>query len=202
MKLPDLPELAFEDSTHTYRLDGIEIPSVSAIMGPLSAAKYRGISESTLDRAADRGTAVHNAIENYIKFEIDDVPPEHRGYFDAYLDWWNETKPEVVGSEVRVYHKIMRYGGTVDMLVYIGGKLTLVDIKTTAALSDMTCGVQLEAYSQCLKSLGITIERKVILHLKKDGKYAVREYPANDATRWKVFGALKCVYDYIMQSSR
>lgn len=193
----DIPELEFEDETHTYRLLGIVIPSVSAIMEPLSAAKYKGISEATLNNAANKGTAVHNSIENYIKFEIDDVPPEHRGYFEAFLEWWNKYQPKVVGSELKVYHKLLRYGGTIDMLVYIDGVLTLVDIKTTATLSDMTCGVQLEAYSQALKSLGIDVERKIILHLKKDGKYAVREYPSKDPDRWRVFGSLKCVYDYI-----
>lgn len=195
--VPDLPELEFEDESHTYRLLGLVIPSVSAIMEPLSAAKYRGINETTLNNAANKGTAVHNSIENYIKFEIDDVPPEHRGYFEAFLDWWNTYQPKVVGSELKIYHKLMRYGGTIDMLVYIDGVLTLVDIKTTAALSDMTCGVQLEAYSQALKSHGIEIERKAILHLKKDGKYAFKDYPAKDPDRWRVFGSLKTVYDYI-----
>ena len=195
--IPDIPELEFEDGTHTYKLLGVVIPSVSAIMEPLSNAKYKGISEATLNNAADKGTAVHNSIENYLKFEIGDVPPEHRGYFEAFLDWWNTYHPQVVSSEVKVYHKLMQYGGTIDMLVYMDGVLTLVDIKTTATLSDMTCGVQLEAYSQALKSLGVAIERKIILHLKKDGKYAVREYPVKDPDRWRVFGSLKCVYDYI-----
>ena len=198
--VPELPELEFEDATHTYRLDGIIIPSVSAIMEPLSAAKYKGISEYTLNNAANKGTAIHNSIENYIKFEIDDVPPEHRGYFEAFLDWWNTCKPEVVSSELKVYHKLLRYGGTIDLLVYIDGVLTLCDIKTTSALSDMTCGIQLEGYSQALKSLGIVVERKIILHLKKTGKYAIREYPVMDPNRWRVFGSLKCVYDYIQSA--
>lgn len=61
----------------------------------------------------------------------------------------------------------------------------------------MTCGVQLEAYAQALASHGIKVEQKKILHLKKDGRYDDRSYPANDAQRWRVFGSLKCVYDYI-----
>jgi len=198
--IPDFTELVFDDEPHIYRLDGFEIPSVTTIMEPLSNAKYKGISDATLNNAAEKGTAVHNAIENYIKFGIDDVPPEHRGYFEAFLDWWNAEHPEVISSEVKIYHKILRYGGTIDLLVIIEGKLVLVDIKTTAALMDSTCGVQLEAYSQALKSHGIEIERKCILHLKKDGKYTVRDYKTNDPVRWKVFGALKSVYDYIKSS--
>jgi ATP-dependent exoDNAse (exonuclease V) beta subunit len=166
-------------------------------MEPLSGAKYKGISAKTLEKAANKGTAVHNAIENWTKFGIEDISEEHECYFRAYQDWWNEHNPEVVGSESRVYHKLLLYGGTIDLTAYIDGKLTLVDYKTTYALSDMTCGVQLEAYSQALASHGIRIEAKKILQLKKNGKFEYRDYPQNDTERWRVFGALKTVYDYI-----
>jgi hypothetical protein len=198
--LPEMPELTFDDARHTYRLDGIIIPSVSTIMEPLSNAKYKGISESTLSRAADKGTGVHNAIENWTKYGIEDILEEHRPYFDAFLQWWEETKPEVVGSECRVYHKLMRYGGTIDLLAYIDGKLTLVDYKTTYKVSDMTCGVQLEAYAQACASHGIKVERKRILHLTKKGEFEYRPYPDMDPERWRVFGALKTVYDYLQET--
>ncbi|MBQ4121442.1 MAG: hypothetical protein IJD35_05445 [Clostridia bacterium] len=200
VKLPDLTGLAFEEDSHTYTLNGIVIPCVSDIMEPLSMVKYRGINEATLDAAAEKGTMVHNSIENWIKFEIEDVPPEHQGYFDGFLEWWNKYKPEVIGSEMRLFHKLMMYGGTVDLLSIIGGKLTLTDFKTTYTLSDMTCRVQLEAYAQALASHGIKVEQKQILHLVKDGKWDTREYAANDAECWRVFGSLKCVYDYVSRT--
>lgn len=196
-EIPEASGLAFDDLTHTYRLDGIVIPSVSAIMAPLSKAKYSGISERTLEKAADKGTAVHNSIENWIKFGIEDIPPEHLGYFDAFRAWWDQFQPIAVGSEVRICHPLMRYGGTADLIAYIEDELTLVDFKSTYVISDMTCGVQLEAYAQALGRMGVKIQRKKILHLKKEGRYELREYPANDAGRWRVFGALKTVYDYI-----
>ena len=147
-EIPAVEGLEFDDRTHTYTLDGLVIPSVSAIMEPLSRVKYRGISERTLDRAADKGTAVHNSIENWIKFEIEDIPPEHAGYFDAFREWWDRFRPAVVGSEVRICHRLMRYGGTADLVAYIEDELTLVDYKSTYVVSDMTCGVQLEAQSR------------------------------------------------------
>lgn len=199
-KIPEMPELAFEEKTHTYKLNGVVIPSVSSIMEPINAVKYDRVDSYTLDKAAQKGSAVHDAIENYIKFGIDDIPTEHRGYFDAFIDWWNEYKPVVVGSEIRIYHKLMRYGGTVDLLCYINGELTLVDYKSTYVLSDMTCGVQLEGYAQAFASHGIRVQKKKILHLKKDGSFNVREYPAADAERCKVFGSLKCIYDYIQSN--
>ena len=83
MEVPELPELTFDDPSHTYRLDGEIIPSVSRIMEPLKEATYSGISEKTLRNAADKGSSVHNSIENFFKFGIEDVAPEHRAYFKA-----------------------------------------------------------------------------------------------------------------------
>lgn len=90
IKLPEMPELTFEDATHTYRLNGLVIPSVSTVMEPLKNELYKGIGDSTLANAANKGTIVHNAIENWIKFGIEDVPHEHQGYFDGFLEWWNK----------------------------------------------------------------------------------------------------------------
>ena len=78
IRLPEFPELVFDEEPHIYLLDGVQIPSVSNIMEPLNRAKYDGISERTLDRAAEKGTIVHNAIENFLKFDIVDIPSEHQ----------------------------------------------------------------------------------------------------------------------------
>lgn len=198
--IPDFDELQFDDDKHIYKLNGIEIPSVTTIMKPLSNAEYNGISENTLRKAAEKGTAVHNAAEMWAKFKIEDIEPEYRGYFDAFLEWWNINDPKVVGSEVRLYHKIMRYAGTADLIAWIDGKLTLIDYKTTSKLIEMNCGVQLEAYAKALASHGINIQQKMILHLKRDGKFAEMKFQASDPRRWTVFGALKTVYDYIESS--
>lgn len=193
----EMPGLVFEETQHIYTLDGLTIPSVTTIMDPLNADKYAGISKATLDNAANRGTAVHDGIENWIKFDFVDIPPEHQLYFDGFMKWWEENSPEVIGSEIRLYHRLLRYGGTCDLLADIDGQRTLIDYKSTYALSDMTCRVQLEAYAQALASHGIKVDKKMILHLKNDGTAVPKTYPANDAEAWRVFGSLKCVYDYL-----
>ena len=196
VEVPALPELTFEEGGHIYRLNGDVIPSVSELMVPLKERCYGGISKRTLENAAKKGTSVHNSIENWIKFGIDDVPSEHRGYFDGFREWWEMYKPSVIASEVHIYHKKMFYGGTIDLLCEIEGLLDLVDFKTTYAPLEMTCGVQLEAYAQALKSHGIEVERKHILHLHKDGKWNFIEFPAKDPKRCLVVGALNLLYDY------
>ena len=134
VEVPELPELTFDEASHIYRLNGDIIPSVSKLMEPLKDQCYGGISKRTLENAAIKGSAVHNSIENWIKFGIDDIPSEHRGYFNGFMEWWKQYKPRVFGSEVRIYHKLMRYGGTIDLLCEIGGLLELIDFKTTYTL--------------------------------------------------------------------
>lgn len=194
--IPEVEGLTFEDRTHTYRLDGRVLPSVTQIMAPLRAIEYEGIGETVLHRAADKGTAVHNAIENWIKFEIKDIPSENEGYFDAFMKWWQQYRPEVVGSEIRVCNRLMQYAGTIDLVAYINGELTLVDYKSTYTLSDMLCAVQIEAYSKALESMGVKVDKKCVLHLKRDGSFGYKYYESRDAKYWRVFSALKTVFDY------
>ena len=200
--LPELPELTFDEGPHVYRLNGVQIPSVSNIMEPLSRAKYDGVSDSVLQKAADRGTAVHNSIENFLKFEFEDFPPEHIGYVNAFKAWWDLMQPQVVGSEVRLYHKQLEYAGTLDLLCVVCGKLCLYDFKTTYQVSEMTCGVQLEAYDQGLQTHGIKVDEKHILHLKKDGKFKDISFPVDDKRRWKVFCELDQFRKAIPDSSK
>jgi len=197
IKLLEMSELTFDEGPHIYRLNGMVIPSVSQIMEPLSTAEYGMIDRKTLDEAANKGTAVHNAIENWLKFGIEDLNPEYMGYMEGFKEWWELRKPILVGSELRVYHKLLRYAGTVDLLAIIDDELNLIDFKTTYRLVEKNCGVQLEAYSQGFASHGLKIAKKRILHLKKDGTWDDPQFPANDANRWRVFGSLKNVHDYI-----
>lgn len=173
VEVPELPELTFDEASHIYRLNGDIIPSVSKLMEPLKDQCYGGISKRTLENAAIKGSAVHNSIENWIKFGIDDIPSEHRGYFNGFMEWWKQYKPRVFGSEVRIYHKLMRYGGTIDLLCEIGGLLELIDFKTTYTLLEMACGVQLEAYG------APTSRKRFVLIARCDGKPIVWPEPTH-----------------------
>ena len=76
--------------------------------------------------------------------------------------------PEVSSAEYRVYHKLMRYAGTCDMICSINDIPTLVDYKTTATVSDMTCAIQLEAYLQALKQAGQNQRWPVLIPIAQD----------------------------------
>lgn len=191
-------ELQFEEDTHTYKLNGSIIPSVTQLMKPLSDAVYGTVNDFALDMAATRGTAVHNAIENYLLFGIEDIQQEYEGYLEAFKKWFEKYKPLVIATEIKVYHKIMRYAGTADLIVEIDGQKILIDLKTSSVVQKMLTGVQLEAYDKAFDSQGIQLDGKAILHLKKDGTYDYDDkYKKNDSESWRTFGSLLVVYMHV-----
>lgn len=193
--IPEFPELTFEEHSHIYKLNGIEIPSVTTVMQPLSSIYYGGIDTAVLNKAASRGTAVHNAIENYTDYGIEDIDPAYQGYFDAWKEWFELRKPEVLGDECRLYHKILRYAGTADLVCVINGRVTLVDYKTSAQVNTKLCAVQLEGYDRALESHGIKIDDRLILHLTKTGYHEVPF--ARDGKCWSVLSSLLTIRDYM-----
>lgn len=191
--------LTFDETTHTYWLDGEVIPSVTQVMKPLSEACYGNIDAGTLNIAANRGHVVHSAIETLLKDDIDDIPPEYSGYFDAFKQFRSDYPFEIVGIEMRTHHKILRYAGTVDLLCKIDNELILIDYKTTAKINDLLTGVQLEAYGSALASNDIHIDNKAILHLQSNGKYKLKWYGKRSSENIAVFGACLKIYNHIQK---
>ena len=195
--LIELPELEFLEEPHLYKLNGIEIPSVSEVMKPLSSSVYGEIDPYVLRAAANRGTVVHEAIENYLNYGVEDIPATYSGYLDAFIQFWKEYKPKLIAAEYRMYHKYLMYAGTCDLLVEIDGERWLIDNKTSSRVEKMLTRVQLEAYKKGLATHGIRVDRKAILHLKKTGKHSFIEHPREDPKAWDVFTSCKTVNDYI-----
>lgn len=196
---PDFPELDFEEGRHIYRLNGSCIPSVTTVMRPLSNALYRDVDEAVLNMAAERGTSIHNAIENNVLYGIEDIPDEYEGYFSAYQKWVHDMSPKPLASECKVYHKVLRYAGTADLPVIIDSRKILVDFKTSATINKMLTGVQLEAYAKAYESHGYHFDGKAILHLQAKGDYQWLYYDCNDSESWIVFTSLLNVYNHIQK---
>ena len=196
-------ELQFEEQTHTYTLCGTTLPSVTTVMWPLSHTYYGKIDVGVLAAAARRGSSVHNAIENHLKFGIVDVPPDKKGYFDAYLSWLENEKPKVEATEGRVYHRCLRYAGTADLICVMGGgSVACVDFKTSSQVVDMLARVQLEAYFKAFVSHGVELHGKCAVHLRIDGTYAVHNYGGNDNEAWEVFCGLLQAHNYLERYRR
>lgn len=192
----------FDPDTHVYSLDGKELLSVTTAMKPLTEKFYGSIDKEILNRAAELGTNVHEVIEWYIKEGILEYNENEKPYIDAYLAFEKAYCPNVLFSELKLFHPEEMYAGTCDIVAIIHGKVVLIDIKTTSEIHDAFVKVQLEAYKRMLVSLGLPIERKAILQLKKNGTYKLVWYEEQDPEAWDIFQSCLSVSRYLKENER
>ena len=171
--------LEYDESTHSYTLDGRRVPSVTEIVSLLTAGKYGAdTNPAMLEQAKRRGTAVHElceAIDCGVDPEELEIAPELVGYINAYLAFLRDYRPTWTHIEKAVYSD--EFAGRIDRLGEIAGQVAVVDIKTTAnmdRLSKLALLFQLHGYSEAASvSLGIYPRLRIGVQLKRDGSYTV-----------------------------
>lgn len=144
--------------------------------------RIRYAHKDVVNRAALRGTEIHNLGERLVHGETVDVPDEHRGPVDAYARFLDDWQVEPVATETPLASVTHRYGGTADLWARIGrlgGGVKLVDLKTGNAIYDEVV-LQLAAYryAEIWQPRGPETERSMI---DVDGVYVVHIMP--DAVR-------------------
>lgn len=115
-------------------------PSVTTIIGETcSKGKFfdewlmkNGLNAERLrDEAAERGTAVHEAIEALLERKEVHASTEFiRKSLMSFEKWYYDIKPSVICQEIFLYHKDMLWAGTPDIIATIDGSLSIIDIKT------------------------------------------------------------------------
>ena len=133
-------------------------------------------------KAANIGTIAHNYIEGAIKYKlgINDNPPEKPineqalNAINAYADFAKEYDIEYHASEPKVYSKLHRYAGTLDIDATINGKRCIVDLKTSNGIYP-EMWLQTAAYQQARQEeLGVKYDERWILRIGKDGTFETR----------------------------
>lgn len=160
--------LEYIDETHTYIYDGVVLPSITQLLKVKFGNKYNNIPKATLERAAEQGTAVHKAIEDYEQGGYESALPELRNY--KFLK--KAYKFDCVSNEVPVvlfWNGEAVAAGRLDLVLTEGEQIGLGDIKRTSALDKNYLAYQLNlyriAYQQCYDT-EISFLRG--LHLRED----------------------------------
>lgn len=190
--------LLFFDQGHRYMLDGEELPSVSELCRFISREIYSDIQQYNMDRAAERGTAVHKATEALDKFGSVDVQDDILPYVQAYLQFRREHNVEWEKIEWASHHPVDRYAGTIDRMGTVDGKKALLDIKTSYTIHTPLCAAQLNLYRRMLESNGVKVDVLYILHLKKDGTYKLKPFEFDD----KVPEAVLTLHNLLKKKTR
>lgn len=163
--------LKFYDEGHIYELNGVVIPSVSELLRFLSREVYGEIDKYVLDRAAERGTAVHAATQALDETGSVDVTDDIAGYVEAYAKFRREHAVEWEYIEKPIAEPEMLYAGTIDRAGLVDGKKAILDIKTNAAVKKMLVKAQLNGYAKLTATINFVPEKLYCLQLTKEGKY-------------------------------
>lgn len=157
--------MTFDEKTHIYKIGEKVIPSVTTITSMLSSFVYKDIDPFILQRAADKGTLVHKAIEDYENFGEYELPEQYECYMTQYKKAKAVLGFEVIKREQKLHNN--KYAGTIDCIGLYNDKKVLIDWKTTTIIHDKLVQPQLSAYKELAEFNGFEIEELYILQLTK-----------------------------------
>lgn len=172
--------LEYIDDGHVYLVNGCIVPSVTQILKIRFGGKYSHVSRAVLNRAAQRGTEVHQAIQDWCETgkESDLLEVRNFRFLQKHYDF------EVMENETPVI--LWRDGvpvaaGRLDLVLRDReGRIGGGDIKRTSTLDKEYLAYQLNlyriAYEQCY---GIEWEFLRGLHLRDNVRKYV-EIPINE----------------------
>ena len=138
--------------------------------------------KKTLNKAATIGTQCHENIDMFLEDNShtmsEDSLFEAKNAYNSFQKWFADitkaAKVNVIFHERPIVCKY--FGGTLDGLYNIDGKLYLIDYKTSNNIS-YNYYLQLSAYRYMLRTeLGINIDGCIILQLSKKNGIAYNEY--------------------------
>ena len=144
MKLQD-SGVSFDAEAHRYFLNGNELSGITGILHKhIFPDQYKDIPQFVLDRAAERGTMVHESIELLdAGFEPAESTPEIESYKRIKADNGLKT----IANEYIVTDG-EHFASGIDLVFTNGGKnIILADIKTTSVLNKEYVAWQLSIYA-------------------------------------------------------
>ncbi len=196
-----------------YVIEDVWFPRVTKIVGIKAkpallhyygeAKSFRAAKEAT-ERSAQEGTLIHETIEGILLGKnpeiLASVAPAVKAFFEFYEKNSIKVEPELV--ERRIVNHDHHYAGTVDAIAIIGGKLGVLDIKTSSAIYRDYC-LQTSAYMDALKDEFPKLETRWILKIDQIQKCArcgtVRRVKGGNETiklNWKNPYARNCIHEW------
>jgi hypothetical protein len=147
-----------------YRRNTEYYPSVSSILNYFPKNQFfhswlKDVghnSDIIASKAAYEGTQVHNAAEKFLEGkEITWIDENGKANYSLevwkmilkFAEFWKTTNPELVSTEYHLFSDKHKYAGTTDIICRFGGKLWLLDIKTSNSIH-VSYNLQLAAYAK------------------------------------------------------
>lgn len=211
--------------TQIYKTaDGIRVPSVTTINkigqetgGLIHWAWQLGMDNidyrTARDTAAEAGTLGHLLAECAIK-RRDPTPEELKPYdekarlagetaFGAFKQWLEQTRLEVIGSEIALVSERWRYGGCMDAVTKrertrVGGVVYGIgDWKSGALYPDHLC--QIAAYANLWNERhpDMRIEEFHLCRFNKETGAFTHHFETDLSEAWQAFKLKRELYDHL-----
>lgn len=120
---------------------GEKYPSITTMLGAKEKphlVEWRNMlgadkADKETKRCADRGTAVHSMIENY----LNNAETPTKGFAPEHVREFNQVRlklnkiDNIYAQEVALYSDVLKIAGRVDCIGEYNGKLAVIDFKTS-----------------------------------------------------------------------
>ena len=198
-------DVVFNGDTHSYYINGVDLPSITTLIKYLQPSKYENVKIDVLKKASERGTIVHEKIEQVAKALIDGKDLNEADLKDSEV--YNLTflckqlglrpvKSEEIVIVFDENNKPLTIGRYDLLLKDKDDNYVLADIKTTATIDYDAYALQLNAYRMGVeKKLGIAISKLYVFQLRGYERKIKEMRNIENKKVIELFKKAKCYYD-------
>ena len=172
-------EVKFDENLHKYTVDGKEVISVTQLLQKHKITpSYDAVDKELLRMASERGTLIHEEVENWIENNETGFTEEAERICD-YLNSTADRDSQII-SEQMVANDVV--AGRFDILFTYKKELVLADIKTGNSKHLFGWSWQLSLYKYLYEKMyGKKIESLIVMWAKNDGMTVIPcEYVGDD----------------------
>lgn len=172
-------EIKFDETLHKYTVDGKEVISVTQLLQKHRITpSYDAVDKELLRVASERGTLIHEEVENWIKNNEKGFTEEAERICD-YLNSTADRDSKII-SEQMIANDVV--AGRFDILYTHAKKLVLTDIKTGNSKHLYGWSWQLSLYKYLYEKMyGQKIESLIVLWPRNGGMDVIScEYVGDD----------------------
>ena len=233
-------ELYEWQSSHFYKIAGEYYPSVTTILSVIRQEwleKWRGNqgnenADMILKKTGEDGSSAHWIFHKMVTegktavFSPDIDPKTDIAVPNQFVhlaiwkltQFWNEVRPQVIASEVKLFSPTHLFAGTADLIIRVSGGeyqiagktpvsvpagIWLADIKTGKNISALA-GMQMAAYAHAIEeTMGLKLEGAMILHTQALTKTGIEGFTVKMWDRYElqdefeVFLNAQKIYNYM-----
>ena len=171
--------IEYLEDIHCYLYNGVILPSITKLLSYKYGIKYQSIPDYILKRAAEKGTYMHQVIQDYEEQGIENNLLELEGYKELKKEYkWKcieNEKPVILFIDDNPVAC-----GRLDMIYKIKKELGIMDFKRTSKLDIDYVSMQLNLYKIAYEqTYNKKIKQLKVCHLR-DKKHKIIEIPIEE----------------------